>query len=653
MRPMQTIMIANRGEIAARIIRTARNTGYRTIAVYSEADQGAPYVAMADRCIALGPGAATATYLDQAKLIAAAIAAGADAIHPGYGFLAEHAGFAQACAHANIIFIGPRPETIALMGDKAQAKAHMRRHNVPIVPGYDGADQSNDTLIAQAAALGPPLLIKAVAGGGGRGMREVNDLANLHEALVAARREAFASFGDDRLMLEKRIDNGRHIEVQICGDQFGTILHLGDRDCTTQRRRQKIIEEAPAASLSSSVRNALHRAAVHAARSVNYLGVGTVEFILDPSDQFYFLEMNTRIQVEHTITEAITGIDLIDWQLRIATGEALPARQDDIITTGHAIEARICAEDPDHDFAPQTGTIRYWRPPQNMPGVRCDAGISEGAVITPLYDSMLAKIIAHGRDRPQAIRRLQAALSQSPIFGLTTNIDLLIDLLASPAFQSHGLRVDTLDHWRPPQRNNPLSQHALIWALAAALHAGIDRHGQFNRPPAPRHLTLSSADQRRDCVITKINQDWRITLDEHDFIITELTRQDTTLRYIANGVGGSAIVLEHDESITLCVDGHSRNFQECGGAQDRKPKERDPEIRAPLSGRLVMCAREGDELRTGDKLAIIEAMKMETAITAPAPCRIIHGAHDVNAQITRGAVLVTVAYCIEPEATHG
>jgi geranyl-CoA carboxylase alpha subunit len=646
-------MIANRGEIAARIIRSARSAGYRTIAVYSEADRDAPFVAMADRRVALGAGDATATYLDQPKLIAAAIAAGADAIHPGYGFLAERASFAEACVQANLIFIGPRPETITLMGDKAQAKAHMRRHNVPVVPGYDGADQSDATLIAEATALGPPLLIKAVAGGGGRGMREVNHLDELNDALAAARREALASFGDDRLMLEKRIDEGRHIEVQICGDHFGTILHLSDRDCTAQRRRQKIIEEAPAASLPASVRTALQQAAVTAAQSVNYRGVGTIEFILDPADQFYFLEMNTRIQVEHTITEVITGIDLVDWQLRIAAGEPFPCCQDEIITTGHAIEARICAEDPDHHFAPQTGTIRYWRPPLDAPGIRIDAGITEGAIITPYYDSMLAKIIAHGRDRPQAIRRLQAALIQSPIIGLTTNIDFLIDLLSSTEFQTHAVRVNTLDHWRPPHRNDTDSQTTLAWALAAALYAGIDRHGLFNRPPAPVELTLSSADQQRTCHIVKINQDWRITLDDHDFIFTELTRENTTLRYIANGVGGAAIALDHDESLTLCIDGHTHNFRACSIAQERSKAARNPEIRAPLSGRLIMCASEGDDLQAGDKLAIIEAMKMETAITAPAPCRIIHCAHALNAQITGGTVLVTVAYRNESEAQHG
>ncbi len=653
MRPMHSIMIANRGEIAARIIRSARSAGYRTIAVYSEADRNAPYVAMADRRVALGAGDATTTYLDQPKLIAAAIAAGADAIHPGYGFLAERASFAEACAQANLIFIGPRPETITLMGDKAQAKAHMRRHNVPVVPGYDGADQSDATLIAEATALGPPLLIKAVAGGGGRGMREVNHLTELTDALAAARREALASFGDDRLMLEKRIDHGRHIEVQICGDQFGTILHLSDRDCTAQRRRQKIIEEAPAASLPASVRTALHQAAVIAAQSVNYLGVGTIEFILDPADQFYFLEMNTRIQVEHTITEAITGIDLVDWQLRIAAGEALPCRQDDIITTGHAIEARICAEDPDRHFAPQTGTILYWRPPPNAPGIRIDAGITEGSVITPYYDSMLGKIIATGRDRPEAIRRLQAALTQSPIIGLTTNINFLIDLLSSREFQTHAMQVDTLDHWRPPHRTDTESQNALAVALAAALYAGIDRHGLFNRPPAPMELTLACGDQQRVCHIAKIDQNWRITLDDHAFVITQLTRQTTTLSYTVNGLGGSAIALDHDNSITLCIDGHIKNFRPRSTAQDRNAAQRDPAIRAPLSGRLIMCASEGDDLQAGDKLAIIEAMKMETAITAAAPCRIIHRAHDLNAQITGGTVLVTVAYRNDPEVAHG
>lgn len=654
MRPMQTIMVANRGEIASRIIRSARSAGYRTVAVYSEADQNAPFVALADRSVALGAGEPAATYLDIPKLIAAAIASGADAIHPGYGFLAERAAFAEACQKADIIFIGPRPETITLMGDKGQAKAHLRSHGVPVVPGYDGADQSNTTLTAEAAALGTPLLIKAVAGGGGRGMRIVNHLDDLNDALAAARREAKSSFGDDRLMLEKLINNGRHIEVQICGDAFGTILHLSDRDCTAQRRRQKIIEEAPASSLPMQVRTALHMAAVKAACSVNYLGVGTVEFILDQSDQFYFLEMNTRIQVEHTVTEAITGIDLVDWQLRIAAGEALPCGQDDIVTSGHAIEARLCAENPDRQFAPQTGIIRYWRPAPTSPGIRIDSGISEGAVVTPYYDSMLAKIIAHGRNRAESIRRLQSALAESPILGVTNNASFLIDLLESAEFRANRLRIDTLDGWRPPQTNDAAHATTLAWALAAAICAGIDHHGLFNRPAAPVELTLTCAEHQRDCQIVVIERQWEISVAQNPVItISALTRNGQTLRYIANGVGGSAIALEHGGIIALSIDGQTHEFQDINAAQVTRKNRRDPHIRAPLSGRLIMCVSEGDRLEAGGKLAVIEAMKMETVVTASAACRVTRLECELGTQIAGGVVMIIVEYLNEPEVIDG
>ncbi len=649
--PIRSILIANRGEIAARIIRTAQANGYRTIAVFSEADCNAPHVTLADCAVALGAGDAAATYLDQAKLIKAAHATGADAIHPGYGFLAERASFAQACADANIIFIGPTPATIHLMGDKAHAKAHVATYGVPIIPGYDGADQSDHALTNHANRLGTPLLIKAVAGGGGRGMRIITDLAQLPDALDAARREAMTSFGDDRLMLEKFIDSGRHIEVQICGDHAGTILHLGDRDCTPQRRRQKIIEEAPASSLSPELRAALHHAAVQAASSVNYRSLGTVEFILDDQDQFYFLEMNTRIQVEHTITEAITGIDLVDWQLRIANSESVPCDQSAITFTGHAIEARLCAEDPDHNFAPQTGTIDYWRPLTNLPGIRIDSGITEGAVITPYYDSMLAKIIAHGRDRAQAIRRLQSALAHAPILGITTNRNFLIDLLNSPDFQTHRMRVATLDHWRPdpPAHNDQRS-----WALAASLLAGLDQHGLITRTPAPLEFTLVSDKIHHHCQISLVDHQWQVSIDAAPAIIVQkLSHDDHTIRYQINGISGSAIALRTGSTLTVALDGRTQSFTEIAPEQKSRKITHEPNIRAPLSGRLILCAAPDTTLAPGERLAVIEAMKMETVIALPVACRIITAHQSPNAQIATGDVLVTVAYLTEMEHSHG
>ena len=652
--PIRSILIANRGEIAARIIRTAQDSGYRTIAVFSEADRNAPHVTLADHAVALGAGDATTTYLDQAKLIAAAHATGADAIHPGYGFLAEHAGFAQACVDANIRFIGPDPATIALMGDKARAKAHVAAYGVPIIPGYDGADQSDDALTTNANRLGTPLLIKAVAGGGGRGMRIITDLSQLPDALTAARREAMTSFGDDRLMLEKFIDSGRHIEVQICGDHAGTILHLGDRDCTAQRRRQKIIEEAPASSLSPERRTALHHAAVQAAASVNYRSLGTVEFILDDQDQFYFLEMNTRIQVEHTITEAITGIDLVDWQLRIANGEPLPCDQSAINFTGHAIEARLCAEDPDHQFAPQTGTIDLWRPSTNLPGIRIDSGIIEGAEITPYYDSMLAKFIAHGRTRPEAIRRLQTALTRSPILGITTNANFLIDLLASPSFQTNSLRTATLDHWRPDPIAHPSQIQNHPCCLAAALFAGLDQHGLITRPPTPLEFALRSGNTDHHCQISLVNRQWQIAIDQAPAIVVDhITVENHTLRYQLDGISGTATILRTDTTLTLALNARIQSFTEFAPAQQSRKAGRDPTIRAPLSGRLLLCAEPDTILAPNQRLAVIEAMKMETIIALPVGCRILSRTQTPGAQIAMGDVLVTVAYPAEPEPSHG
>ena len=402
------ILVANRGEIACRVMRTARRLGYRTVAVFSDADAQAPHVWLADQAVHIGASPAAASYLNVDTLITAARASGADAVHPGYGFLSERADFAQACLDAGLVFIGPPPGAIRAMGDKARAKRRMLEAGVPCAPGYLGEDDSDQRLAAEAGRLGLPLLVKAVSGGGGRGMRLVRDFAELPAALAGARREALAAFGDGTLMLERLIDNGRHIEVQVFADAHGHALHLGERDCTAQRRRQKVIEEAPSPVVSPALREAMGRDAVAAALAVGYVGAGTVEFIVDPDLGHFFLEMNTRLQVEHPVTECITGFDLVEWQLRVAAGEPLWLKQDDIRFNGHAIEARLVAEDPYDGWAPQTGRILGWRPQDDA--VRIDHGIAEGGEVSPYYDAMVAKFIAHGRDRNDAIRRLVAAL---------------------------------------------------------------------------------------------------------------------------------------------------------------------------------------------------------------------------------------------------
>src|SRR5215831_3613367 len=432
------ILIANRGEIAARIIRTARRLGVRTVAVVSAADRGAPFARMADEAVEIGPGPAADSYLRGHNIIAAARERGAEAIHPGYGFLAENADFAEAVGRAGVKFIGPTPDAMRRMGGKAEAKAIAARAGVPVVPGYPGDSQQARTLAQEAERIGYPVMIKAVAGGGGRGMRLVEREAGFAAALESARREAKAAFGDGSILLEKVIARPRHIEVQVFGDAHANVVHLFERDCSLQRRNQKVIEEAPAPGMSAELRTKITEAAVACAKAVNYEGAGTVEFLvaggsLGPQAPWYFIEMNTRLQVEHPVTEAITGLDLVEWQLRIAAGERLPLTQAHIAMSGHAIEARLNAEDPANGFLPSTGPVVRFRPAEGE-GLRIDAGVEEGSAVTPYYDSMIAKLIAHGPDRSKALARLARGLEETIVAGPKTNAAFLHALLAHPAF---------------------------------------------------------------------------------------------------------------------------------------------------------------------------------------------------------------------------
>src|SRR6266568_3495031 len=431
------ILIANRGEIACRIIRTARRMGIATVAVYSEADAGALHVAIADEARLIGPPPARESYLDIAAVIAAARDSGAAAVHPGYGFLSENAEFAEACAEAGLVFIGPPPEAIRAMGSKAAAKALMEAHGVPVVPGYHGAEQDDGRLVAEAERIGFPVMIKASAGGGGRGMRIVGAAGEFAAALDGARREAVGAFGDDRMLIERYLAAPRHIEVQVFGDTHGNAVHLFERDCSIQRRHQKIVEEAPAPGLDPARRAAMGKAALAAARAVGYVGAGTVEFIVPTDkqsrDAFYFMEMNTRIQVEHPVTEAVTGVDLVEWQLRIAAGEPLALRHKEIARSGHAIEVRLYAENPARDFLPAIGTVRALHLPEGE-GVRVDSGVREGDRVSPFYDPMIAKLIAWGEDRATARARLLRALADTALFGVTTNLAFLARVVADPDF---------------------------------------------------------------------------------------------------------------------------------------------------------------------------------------------------------------------------
>jgi geranyl-CoA carboxylase alpha subunit len=476
-----TLLVANRGEIACRVIRSARAAGLRTVAVYSDPDAGAPHVRDADVAVRIGPGPARDSYLDAARILEACRATGAQAVHPGYGFLSESADFARACRDAGLVFVGPPPESIDALGNKSAAKRVARRVDVPCLPGYEGGAQDDDKLVTQARRIGAPLMIKAAAGGGGRGMRRSDDVGDepaLRALLGSARDEALASFGSGELLLERRLDEARHVEVQVFGDEHGGCVHLGERDCSTQRRNQKILEESPAPGVSDALRARMGEAAVRLAREVGYVGAGTVEFLLAPDGAFWFLEMNTRLQVEHPVTEAVTGLDLVDWQLRVAQGEPMPLAQHEIRWTGHAIEARLCAEDAYGGFVPQVGTVRGWRLPQG-PGLRVDHGLAEPAEVTPHYDSMIAKLIAHGADREAARARLVSALGRTAMPGLRTNRDFLLDCLRSPVFAEGRLSTAWLGEasgaWTAP------APDARWLAIAAALrvHDAGRRHGPF------------------------------------------------------------------------------------------------------------------------------------------------------------------------------
>jgi acetyl/propionyl-CoA carboxylase alpha subunit len=588
------LLIANRSEIACRVMRTARRLGVRTVAVYSDVDADAPHVRLADEAVAIG---APRAYLDVDAVLGAARATGADALHPGYGFLSENADFADACLRAGLVFVGPPAAAMRAMGNKAQAKRRMQAAGVACAPGYLGDAQDDQTLTDAAGALGAPLIVKAVAGGGGRGMRLVRDLADLPEALAGARREAQAAFGDATLMLERLIVGGRHIEVQVFADTHGNVVHLGERDCSTQRRRQKLIEETPSPVVDATLRSRLTVDAIAAARAVSYVGAGTVEFIVDAaSGAHYFLEMNTRLQVEHPVTECVTGLDLVEWQLRVAAGEALPLAQNQIRFDGHAIEVRLCAEDPAQGFAPQTGTVLHWRPEG---ACRVDSGIAEGQVIGPHYDSLLAKIIAHGHDRRDALRRLRAAIEDTPLLGVGHNAALLHALLGDDSLCNASLHTGTLDDWAAQghallQKREPPE---IAWQLAAALH----QPGGGFRPAGVSacELTLRCGDSAR--VLGTGAQ-----VVEHD-------STNHTLRFREGAVTRRATAVRDDAGRWhLALGAHCWVFEEAsplGTAVDQHDARR---VTAPVTGTVcALAVQVGDVVKSGAPLVCIEAMKME------------------------------------------
>ncbi|MGO9173734.1 MAG: acetyl/propionyl/methylcrotonyl-CoA carboxylase subunit alpha [Rhodomicrobium sp.] len=647
-KPFQKILIANRGEIACRIARTAKALGYRTAAVFSDADASALHVRLADEAIRIGPSAPHESYLNIEAILSAAQRTGASAIHPGYGFLAENASFAEACESAGLVFIGPPSRVIREMGDKAAAKAMMQAAGVPCLPGYAGEDQSDAAIAAEAEKLGFPLLIKSMGGGGGRGIRAVHAREELLEQLAAAKREAKSAFANDRVMLERLIERPRHLEVQVFGDTHGNMVHLYERDCTSQRRRQKIIEEAPSPVLTAAQREKLTGYARAAARAAGYVNAGTVEFITDPDLNIYFLEMNTRLQVEHPVTEMVTGLDLVEWQLRVAAGERLPLRQDEIALQGHAIEARLCAEDPYDSFKPQTGTVLYWRP-RAAERVRVDSGVEEGSEVTPFYDSMLAKVIASGRGREEAVRRLAGALEDAPLLGVASNLHFLVQLLRSEEFLQARLTADTLDGWM--EKANPLFERpapsAEIWALAVGLFAGLGGNDWFQSGSAMDFaIDLACGGDRKTLRYRRLPDD-SITIG---VAAASLVKADwPEITYEANGIRRRAVAIWQGVNLHLSTEEHAFTFSEQACTQAEEIRSGGVRIIAPAAGLAVrVLAEPAQTVAAGETLAIIEAMKMETRVRAVNAGRVFAVHVKEGEQVANASLLFEIQPLDEP-----
>ena len=623
------LLIANRGEIACRIIRTARRMGLYTIAVHSDADASAMHVAMADIAMRIGPAAPRESYLRIDAILEAARLTGAEAIHPGYGFLSENAEFAEACAAAGLIFVGPPPAAIRAMGGKSQAKALMAEAGVPLVPGYHGEAQDLATLQSAADAIGYPVLIKASAGGGGKGMRVVDSPADFPAALEGAQRESRSSFGDDRVLVERYLTRPRHIEIQVFADSHGNVVSLFERDCSIQRRHQKVIEEAPAPGMTTDMRRAMGEAAIAAARAVNYRGAGTVEFIAEGA--FHFMEMNTRLQVEHPVTEAITGQDLVEWQLRVAAGEPLPLTQSQLDINGHAIEVRLYAEDPARNFLPSIGTLSHLKLPDT---VRVDAGVRTGDRITPDYDPMIAKIISTGPDRRTALSRLAAALAQTEIVGVHTNLPLLRAIVAHPGFA--GGSFDTGFIGRHPELTEPVTSTpdialaaaavTLLRARAAAAVIPADPHSPWAaqdswRPnlPGQQTLTLRHRDTNTIIAATPHPDGWRLEWDS--ILRTVVTHGDAaTLLLRLDAAAGPVTVIDQSPRLIVVLDGANHIIEVIDPlAPPEASASGAGRVIAPIPGRVAsLLVQPGDTVKRGQVLLILEAMKMELPLTAAA-----------------------------------
>ena len=643
------ILIANRGEIARRIARTARRLGYGVVAVYSDADRDALHVREADEGVHIGGALPAQSYLRIEAIIAAAKASGADAVHPGYGFLAENEEFAQACRDAGLVFIGPSPEAIKAMGNKAGAKAIMQGAGVPCVPGYQGADQSDATMLAEAKKIGFPVMIKAIAGGGGRGMRLVADAAAFPDALRSARSEAQGAFGDAVVILERAIPEPRHIEIQVFGDAFGNAIHLGERDCSVQRRHQKLIEEAPSPAVSAELRARMGAVAVAAIKSLGYEGAGTLEFLLDRNGEFYFMEMNTRLQVEHPVTEAITGLDLVELQLRVAAGEPLGPSQDEIKFAGHAIEVRLCSEDVTCDFMPQSGRMGLW---QMSDELRVEHALQSGSEIPPFYDSMIAKIISHGATRDEARRRLIHGLEQTAAFGVTTNQAFLAACLRHPVFASGEATTAFIAKYRDvllAPRKDAASEAALAALLLYVTDANAPpwRSGRTLAATFPMPVRLELDHGIHDLeIVRRRDSGYVANIDggECRFEIDELGRD--AIRFRVNDVMESARFLRDRDRLYILHRGVTlsvRDLTLAAPAAAAAASGGDGKVRAAMSGRVVaVLVKQGERVAAGQPVMTLEAMKMEHVHTAPISGTI--SAIDVaeGEQLTTGKIVVEI-----------
>ncbi len=662
----QKILIANRGEIACRVAATARRMAIRTVAVYSDADAHANHVRACDESVHLGGSAPKDSYLRWEKILEAAKATGAQAVHPGYGFLSENEDFARACAEAGLVFIGPPPSAIQAMGLKAESKQLMEKAGVPLVPGYHGKDQDPALLAREAERIGYPVLIKASAGGGGKGMRVVEKHADFAPALASCQREAINSFGDDAVLVEKYVQRPRHIEIQVFGDTHGNYVYLFERDCSVQRRHQKVLEEAPAPGMTEAMRREMGGAAVAAARAVKYVGAGTVEFIVeqrnDGSMNFFFMEMNTRLQVEHPVTEAITGLDLVEWQLRVASGEPLPLKQEQLQINGHAIEARICAENPDNNFLPATGTLRVYRKPSatafQRSRVRIDDGVREGDAISPFYDSMIAKLIVHGATREEALARLDAALAQIHIVGVATNVQFLRGVLRTDSFAHAKLDTALIER----ERAVLFDQEPLGLPLAAA--AAVVRTLLEERSQAAPSEPFARRDGWRGFGEYQRRFDFEFRGEAQQALLTY--RRDDSLWLQVGGVEGALATGQFPSGeIELQFNGLRRtlNVYEEGATTHVFAAEGasrivtlDPmahagdthadagRLTAPMPGKVVSFAvKAGDKVSRGQALAVMEAMKMEHTIAAPADGTVEELLYLPGDQVAEGAELLRIA----------